>query len=199
MTSLNRAALATLATLAIPGLALAQSKKTSPPATTTTPAAPFLQDGKASFYGSGFNGGPTASGERYDQDTMSAAHKTLPLGSYIRVTSQRDQKSVVVRVNNRGPYVKGRIVDLSVAAAKKLQMTNAGVIPVKIERVTFADWIAANPAETLVASDKARLPKLMAAAGVTDLKSLAVDTKPRPVNFLAALFSPSSFKSAATE
>jgi rare lipoprotein A len=88
--------------------------------------------GMASWYG---EGQMTASGERFDKHKMTAAHRTLPLGTYVRVTNKRNGKSVVVRINDRGPYGHGRIIDLSEAAAKKLDMIDAGVAPVTVEVV----------------------------------------------------------------
>jgi rare lipoprotein A len=88
--------------------------------------------GKASFYGGRFHGCPTASGERYDQNSLTAAHRTLPMGTRVKVKNMRNGREVVVRINNRGPYVKGRIIDLSTQAAKNLRMTAAGVVPVEV-------------------------------------------------------------------
>jgi rare lipoprotein A len=92
--------------------------------------------GKASFYGGRFHGGPTASGERYDQNSFTAAHRTLPMGTRVKVKNLRNGREVVVRINNRGPYVKGRIIDLSSRAAKDLRMTGAGVVPVEMTVLT---------------------------------------------------------------
>jgi len=98
------------------------------------PRVTFRQEGKASWYGKEQQGGPTASGERFDMRQLTAAHRTLPMQTRVRVTSLRDGKSVVVRINDRGPYGgHGRIIDLSWAAAKVLDMLDAGVIPVVIE------------------------------------------------------------------
>jgi len=88
--------------------------------------------GMASWYGESQT---TASGERFDKHKMTAAHRTLPLGTYVRVTNTRNGRSVVVRINDRGPYGHGRIIDLSEAAAKKLDMIDAGVAPVTLEVV----------------------------------------------------------------
>lgn len=92
----------------------------------------FTQRGEASFYGGYWNGRKTATGEIYNQMTMTAAHKTLPFNSRVKVRNLVNNKEVVVRINNRGPYRKGRIIDLSVAAATKLDMRNSGVVPVEI-------------------------------------------------------------------
>lgn len=92
----------------------------------------FKQKGTASFYGGYWNGRKTADGEIYNQMSMTAAHKTLPFNSQVRVRNLVNNKEVVVRINNRGPYRKGRIIDLSVAAARKLDMGTLGVVPVEI-------------------------------------------------------------------
>lgn len=91
--------------------------------------------GRAVWYGGGHHGGPTASGERFDKNAMTAAHRDLPLGSVVRVINERNGKSVVVRINDRGPYGKDRrrIIDLSEAAAKKLDYIDAGWTEVTIE------------------------------------------------------------------
>jgi rare lipoprotein A len=100
---------------------------------------PFQQRGAASWYGEKFQGNRTASGEVYDMYAMTAAHTTLPLPSYARVTHLGNGKSVVVRVNDRGPFAGGRIIDLSYAAAHKLGMISAGQAEVLVERVFAAD------------------------------------------------------------
>lgn len=87
----------------------------------------MAQCGGASWYGPGFHGKKTASGERFNENAMTAAHKTLPLGTVVKVTNQRTGKSIKVTINDRGPFVKGRIIDLSKAAAAKLGTKNAGV------------------------------------------------------------------------
>ena len=92
-----------------------------------------VQKGLASWYGSDFHGKLTSTGEIYNMHALTAAHKTLPFGAYVRVTNLNNGKSVVVRINDRGPFVKGRIIDLSYAAAKKLGMDITGVAPVKVK------------------------------------------------------------------
>ncbi|MCP4681271.1 MAG: septal ring lytic transglycosylase RlpA family protein [Desulfobacterales bacterium] len=92
----------------------------------------FVQSGKASWYGKKFHGRPTASGEIFDMHKKSAAHKTLPLGTYVRTLNLSNNKQIIVRVNDRGPFVKGRIIDLSYAAAKEIGLINTGVADVKI-------------------------------------------------------------------
>lgn len=91
--------------------------------------------GTASYYGTYFHGKPTASGEKYNQFALTAAHKTLPLGTILKVTNAQNNKSVFVKVNDRGPYVKGRIIDLSTKAAELLGYRNKGTAYVKIEVV----------------------------------------------------------------
>ncbi len=92
----------------------------------------FVQYGKASWYGKKFHGRPTASGERFNMYKKSAAHKTLPIGTHVLVLNLANKKSSVVRVNDRGPFVKGRIIDLSYAAAKEIGLVGPGVVRVKI-------------------------------------------------------------------
>lgn len=95
----------------------------------------FSETGVASWYGKKFHGRKTASGERYNQNKMTAAHKTLPFGTNVRVKNIENGKSVVVRINDRGPFKKGRIIDVSRAAAKKLGMINSGTAKVNIKVV----------------------------------------------------------------
>ncbi len=99
----------------------------------------FKQNGIASFYGHQFNGHKTANGERFDMNAMTAAHRSLPLSCYIRVTNKDNGKSVVVKVNDRGPYVGNRILDLSYGAAQKLGIVSKGTGNVTIERVSSPD------------------------------------------------------------
>jgi|GEM_PF-399457 len=94
---------------------------------------PTRRTGIASWYGPGFNGKLTASGEPYNQNDLTCAHKTFPLGTKVRVTNLTNGKSVVVTVNDRGPYVEGREIDLSYAAAKKLDIIGPGTAKVEIE------------------------------------------------------------------
>jgi rare lipoprotein A len=91
----------------------------------------------ASWYGPGFNGKRTANGERYNMNGISAAHKTLPFGTIVRVTNLNNGRSLDVRINDRGPFVKNRIIDLSKGAAKKLDMITAGVVPIKLEVIKY--------------------------------------------------------------
>ena len=95
----------------------------------------FSQTGAASWYGRQFHGRKTASGETFDMNAMTAAHRSLPLNCYIRVTNNNNGKSVVVKVNDRGPFHGNRVLDLSYGAAKQLGITNAGTAKVSIERI----------------------------------------------------------------
>lgn len=93
------------------------------------------ESGMASYYGDEFHGRKTANGERFDQNKLTAAHKQLPFGTRVRVVNRQNGKSVVVRVNDRGPFVKGRIIDLSSSAFRSIASIRAGVVPVHIEVV----------------------------------------------------------------
>ncbi len=98
-------------------------------------AGALVGTGRASFYGERFRGRRTASGERFDPDGLTAAHRTLPFGTRLRVTHERTGQSVVVRVNDRGPFHGSRVIDLSKAAARRLGMVRSGTARVRIERL----------------------------------------------------------------
>ena len=104
-----------------------------PPVVAAPPAVPLSQEGVASWYGPGFHGKKTTSGTVYDQYGMTAAHQTLPLGSNVRVTNLANGKSVTVLINDRGPFAKGRIIDLSYAAARLVDMVGPGTAPVRVD------------------------------------------------------------------
>lgn len=93
----------------------------------------YKEFGEASWYGPGFHGEETASGETFSTNKMTAAHPSLPLGTKVKVTNLETNKSVDVRINDRGPYVDGRVIDLSRAAAKKLDIVKNGTAEVKVE------------------------------------------------------------------
>jgi rare lipoprotein A len=95
-----------------------------------------VEYGKASYYGGRWIGRLTANGEHYHRGDCTAAHKKLPFNTMVRVTNLKNGKSVIVRINNRGPYAKGRILDLSIVAARKIDMMDAGIIPVRAEILT---------------------------------------------------------------
>ena len=112
-------------------LALAACGGPATRTTTTTEHGVTTQRGMASWYG---ESQMTASGERFDRHSLTAAHRTLPFGTRVRVTNQHNGRSVTVRINDRGPYGgHGRIIDLSEAAARELHMIDAGVVPVTLE------------------------------------------------------------------
>ena len=97
----------------------------------------FTQEGIASWYGKDFHGKKTSNGETYDMHAMTAAHKTLPLGVFVKVRNKENGEETIVRVNDRGPFVKNRIIDLSYSAAKKLGVDLKGTAPVRIEALGY--------------------------------------------------------------
>lgn len=103
---------------------------------TMSSAQGFVERGIASWYGQKFHGRRTSSGETYDMYAMTAAHKQLPLPTYVRVTNLDNGRSVVVRVNDRGPFHEGRVIDLSYTAARKLDIVRAGTAPVEVQALT---------------------------------------------------------------
>uniref|UniRef100_UPI0040493F64 septal ring lytic transglycosylase RlpA family protein n=1 Tax=Fulvivirga sp. TaxID=1931237 RepID=UPI0040493F64 len=104
-----------------------------------------IQEGKASYYADKFEGKPTASGEKYKHSKLTAAHKTLPFGTVVKVTSVSNGKSVEVRINDRGPFVEGRVIDLSRSAAEKIGLILVGIADVKIEVVDAGDGKGSGP------------------------------------------------------
>ncbi len=96
-------------------------------------------DGKASFYHDKFHGRLTSNGEIYDKNDFTAAHRSLPFNSIVHVSNKRNGKSVIVRINDRGPFVRSRIIDLSRSAAQKIEMVPYGVVPVTIRVMTLFD------------------------------------------------------------
>ena len=95
--------------------------------------SPTIVDGVASYYGREHHGKKTANGEIFDMNKLTAAHRSLPFGSQVKVTNLSNQRSVIVRINDRGPYYQGRIIDLSQAAAERLGMVKAGITKVTLE------------------------------------------------------------------
>jgi len=106
--------------------------KTVPSASSKNYGKGKSETGYASYYSDKLNGHATASGEHYDASKYTAAHRTLPFGTKVKVTNLSNGKSVIVRINDRGPFVSGRIIDLSKAAAKQIDMVGAGVVKVTI-------------------------------------------------------------------
>ena len=123
--------IALLAALAFTACA-SSAEETHPSGTQT---AVYSQVGVASWYGGKFHGRKTANGETYDQNRMTAAHRTLPFGTRVEVTNLRNGRSVVVRINDRGPFIKGRIIDVSRRAAGKLGFRNQGITKVRVRAI----------------------------------------------------------------
>ena len=127
-----------LLTAAVPVLALlagcSRAVVTSPP---VPPAAGLEEVGFASWYGAPHHGRRTASGEVYDMNQLTAAHRTLPFGTRLLVTNRDTSQSTEVRVNDRGPFVQGRILDVSYAAARQLGAVGAGIFPVRLRVISL--------------------------------------------------------------
>ncbi|WP_326429654.1 septal ring lytic transglycosylase RlpA family protein [Stutzerimonas frequens] len=111
----------------------AERQPTQPPQAPATSQERFTQSGKASYYARMHHGQRTANGETHDQNALVAAHRSLPFGTRVRVTNQQNGKQVIVRINDRGPFRRGRIIDVSRAAAAQLDMLERGVVRVRIE------------------------------------------------------------------
>lgn len=116
-------------------VALASSKSAAEPAPSAPAPARRGQVGIASFYGGAFHGRPTASGETFDQTRLTAAHPSLEFGTRVRVTNLENRRAVVVTVNDRGPFVRGRVIDLSTRAARALGFIEEGTARVRIQRI----------------------------------------------------------------
>lgn len=147
--------IAALASVAL--LAACQSLPTAPtsPASMTDRREPaFTEIGLASWYGPHFHGSRTADGERFDMNALTAAHRTLPFNSYVRVIDLANRRSVIVRINDRGPYAGGRIIDLSARAARELGITDDGTARVRIERVTAGTANALGSGSPVWASER---------------------------------------------
>jgi rare lipoprotein A len=121
--------------------------------TPMTSYQPFKQSGIASWYGKRFHGKKTASGDTYNMYAMSAAHPTLPLPSYVKVTNPSNNRTVIVRVNDRGPFKHNRIIDLSYAAAHKLRIVSSGSALVNIEAVDVQAYLAEKKQTTETSSE----------------------------------------------
>ncbi|MGV6394605.1 septal ring lytic transglycosylase RlpA family protein [Pseudomonas caspiana] len=134
----------------------------------------YVASGTASWYGTKFHGQNTANGEVYDLYGMSAAHKTLPLPSYVRVTNLDNNRTVILRVNDRGPFYSDRIIDLSYAAAKKLGYAEIGTARVKVEGIDPQEWLAQNGRPTPLLPNQPQVmpqatpPALVASAGTIE-------------------------------
>jgi rare lipoprotein A len=108
-----------------------------------------IQTGKASFYADKFEGRPTASGEKYKHSKLTAAHKSLPFGTKVKVTNVANSQSVEVIINDRGPYVDGRIIDLSKSAAEKLGFISQGLAEVQVEVIDAGQGKTSDPVQVI--------------------------------------------------
>ena len=127
----SRAVALFAAVVALAGLLAASPTGRGPQFPDTLPD--WVQQGRVSWYGPGFHGRTTANGEIFDTHELTMAHRSLPMGANVRVTNLENGRSVVLRVNDRGPYVRGRVADLSHAAAERLGFVEDGVVPARIE------------------------------------------------------------------
>ena len=141
----------------------------------------FVERGTASWYGPGFHSASTSLGERYDMYAMTAAHKTLPIPAYAEVTNLRNGRKVVVRINDRGPFVGDRIIDLSYTAAAKLDMLLAGTAPVEVRVIT-----ARGAAGSALPPASVPAPVAPAAPPVTVVNAPAVKMPGAPAMFIQA-------------
>ena len=114
-------------------------KNSNPRSLNAAKRVPKVITGVSSFYGTDFHGKLTANGEVFDMYGITAAHKTLPLNTTVRVTNLANNKSLILRINDRGPYIKGRILDCSYGAAKKLDFLSQGTTKVRIEIIEVGD------------------------------------------------------------
>ena len=143
----------------------------------------YSATGTASWYGTKFHGQPTANGEKYDLYGMSAAHKTLPLPTYVKVTNLDNGRTVVLRVNDRGPFYSDRIIDLSFAAAKKLGYAESGTARVKVEGIDPQQWWAdqGRPVPTMMAQ-----PEMVASKPASNIAQPIEQYTPPPQQHAAA-------------
>ncbi len=156
-------ALALLAGCASPRLIVQPDDRPGKPDVLFDPKPVVVQHGKASYY---WQCTKTASGERFYPEGLTAAHRKFPMQSWIRVTNERNGRSVIVRVNDRGPYIRGRIVDLSRGAARQVDMIQAGVVPVKVELLRRID-VVEKPNLSLSASVRKKAQDHAATAAAT--------------------------------
>jgi rare lipoprotein A len=134
----------------------------------------YSQDGVASWYGPGFHGKKTATGEVYDMNLLTAAHNTLPLHSVVKVTNLENNKDVVVRINDRGPFVGDRVIDLSLASAKELGVVGPGTAPIRLTVLATRDAAVASKKGTAGTDTKvtARAPNPFFTGGISRLLAL---------------------------
>jgi rare lipoprotein A len=131
-----------LVALVLVTVACASSRRSAAPAPGGTA---YVEEGLASWYGEPYHGRPTASGPRYDMNEMTAAHRTLPFGTLVRVTNLENDKHTEVLINDRGPFVAGRIIDLSRAGAEAIEGIGPGVVKVRLEVVREGDGMLSAP------------------------------------------------------
>jgi rare lipoprotein A (peptidoglycan hydrolase) len=129
----------------------------------------YRAEGKASWYGKNFHGRRTANGEKFDMHAISAAHPTLPLPSYVRVTNLENHQSLVVRLNDRGPYRGNRLIDLSVRAAKLLGFHDQGLAQVRVEFLARAE-LAGSDDDTLAATLRHENPSVVQVAATMPIQ-----------------------------
>ncbi len=128
--------------------------------TSTEAPKGLIQKGKASFYARKFTGHRTTYGERVSADALTGAHRSLPLNTLVEVTNLSNNRSVIIRINDRGPYAKGRIVDLTYAAAKAIGMISSGIATVSLRVVGDKSHMAAAPFAPVFDNDVQLLPAL---------------------------------------
>lgn len=158
----------------------AQEGPTGPSAGRAAPTGAFRQEGIASWYGAEFEGRPTASGEIFNAKLLTAAHPSLPFGTILTVTNTHNGKKVVVRVNDRGPFVAARIIDVSRAAAVQLDMIVTGTAPVVIETTSAAEQATAVAATISASTAPAVLPPSAAAVAPRGRTALIKPALPFP-------------------
>jgi rare lipoprotein A len=124
-----------MASLAETVATLDESIQIAPPAEKAEAVFEMIGQGEASYYGHELAGNRTASGERFNPNGLTAAHRTLPLGTRLRVTNISNGRSVIVRINDRGPFVRNRLIDVSLGAAREIQMVRSGKAQVRLERL----------------------------------------------------------------
>lgn len=129
-----------------------QEKPQHKPVSNTRPSA---MSGLASYYAKRFHGRKTSSGRHYDMHALTAAHRTLPFGTWVKVTNKRNGRSVVVEIIDRGPFARNRVIDLSLAAANKLGMRKTGLVPVRLKVVAAPGKVGHSPKRTKPAAKKA--------------------------------------------
>jgi rare lipoprotein A len=164
-------------------------RKKRAPAVPAAPSPGWTETGIASWYGNPYHGRRTSSGEVFDMNQMTAAHRTLPFGAMVKVTNLDNRKTVSVRINDRGPFVEGRIIDLSHAAAKEIGLIGPGTARVRLELTGYANPEAANqpPLFTIQAG---------AFTGRADAERYREQLRKRyePVDIVASLTPPGTYR-----